>query len=283
MQKQTGLKGSSLMDFSKPKVMGILNLTPDSFYDGGRYTHGKRALKQCAQMLEDGAAIIDIGAYSSRPGADFISQEEELVRLLPILKQVKKEFPSSVISIDTFRAPVAEIAIQEGAQIINDISGGTLDANMFTTIAHLQVPYILMHMKGDPQTMQAQTAYVEFITELYNYFENKIALLRQLGVADIIIDPGFGFAKTLEQNYELLDKLNILKSFDLPLVVGVSRKSMIYKLLEISPNDAVNGTTVLHTIALLKGANLLRVHDVKPAVEAVKLVGQITQPNFPCF
>lgn len=273
-----GLTASSLFDFSKPKVMGILNITPDSFYDGGRYQNTNQALKQCAQMLEEGAAIIDIGAYSSRPGADFISQREELTRLLPVLQQVKKEFPTAVISIDTFRAPVAEIAIQEGVQIINDISGGVLDANMFTTIARLQVPYILMHMKGDPQTMQTQTGYADFMVDLSSYFESKVALLRQLGVVDIIIDPGFGFAKTLEQNYELLDKLEVLKSFDLPLLVGISRKSMIYELLDISPSDAVNGTTVVHTMALLKGANLLRVHDVKPAVEAVKLVGQISMP-----
>jgi dihydropteroate synthase len=227
-------------------------------------------------MLQEGAAVIDLGAYSSRPGARFISEEEEIKRILPLLKVIKKEFPDAVISIDTFRALVAELSVQEGAQMINDISAGELDSTMFATVARLKVPYILMHMKGNPQTMCEYAQYGEdILVELYSYFVRKIEQLRKLGVVDLIIDPGFGFAKTLEQNYELLNRLDALNELKLPMLVGVSRKTMIYKLLGITPTEALNGTTVIHTMALLKGANLLRVHDVKPAVEAVRIFNQL--------
>jgi dihydropteroate synthase len=275
-QKQVLNDVGRLLDFSSPQVMGILNVTPDSFYDGGRYHTINRALKQCARMLQEGAAVIDLGAYSSRPGARFISEEEEIKRILPLLKVIKKEFPDAVISIDTFRALVAELSVQEGAQMINDISAGELDSTMFATVARLKVPYILMHMKGNPQTMCEYAQYGEdILVELYSYFVRKIEQLRKLGVVDLIIDPGFGFAKTLEQNYELLNRLDALNELKLPMLVGVSRKTMIYKLLGITPTEALNGTTVIHTMALLKGANLLRVHDVKPAVEAVRIFNQL--------
>jgi len=275
-QKQVLNDVGRLLDFSSPQVMGILNVTPDSFYDGGRYHTINRALKQCARMLQEGAAVIDLGAYSSRPGARFISEEEEIKRILPLLKVIKKEFPNAVISIDTFRALVAELSVQEGAQMINDISAGELDSTMFATVARLKVSYILMHMKGNPQTMCEYAQYGEdILVELYSYFVRKIEQLRKLGVLDLIIDPGFGFAKTLEQNYELLNRLDALNELKLPMLVGVSRKTMIYKLLGITPAEALNGTTVIHTMALLKGANLLRVHDVKPAVEAVRIFNQL--------
>lgn len=275
-QKQVLNDVGRLLDFSSPQVMGILNVTPDSFYDGGRYHTINRALKQCARMLQEGAAVIDLGAYSSRPGARFISEEEEIKRILPLLKVIKKEFPNAVISIDTFRALVAELSVQEGAQMINDISAGELDSTMFATVARLKVSYILMHMKGNPQTMCEYAQYGEdILVELYSYFVRKIEQLRKLGVVDLIIDPGFGFAKTLEQNYELLNRLDALNELKLPMLVGVSRKTMIYKLLGITPAEALNGTTVIHTMALLKGANLLRVHDVKPAVEAVRIFNQL--------
>lgn len=275
-QKQVLNDVGRLLDFSSPQVMGILNVTPDSFYDGGRYHTINRALKQCARMLQEGAAVIDLGAYSSRPGARFISEEEEIKRILPLLKVIKKEFPNAVISIDTFRALVAELSVQEGAQMINDISAGELDSTMFATVARLKVSYILMHMKGNPQTMCEYAQYGEdILVELYSYFVRKIEQLRKLGVVDLIIDPGFGFAKTLEQNYELLNRLDALNELKLPMLVGVSRKTMIYKLLGITPTEALNGTTVIHTMALLKGANLLRVHDVKPAVEAVRIFNQL--------
>lgn len=275
-QKQVLNDVGRLLDFSSPQVMGILNVTPDSFYDGGRYHTINRALKQCARMLQEGAAVIDLGAYSSRPGARFISEEEEIKRILPLLKVIKKEFPNAVISIDTFRALVAELSVQEGAQMINDISAGELDSTMFATVARLKVSYILMHMKGNPQTMCEYAQYGEdILVELYSYFVRKIEQLRKLGVVDLIIDPGFGFAKTLEQNYELLNRLDALNELNLPMLVGVSRKTMIYKLLGITPAEALNGTTVIHTMALLKGANLLRVHDVKPAVEAVRIFNQL--------
>ncbi|TXI13452.1 MAG: dihydropteroate synthase [Pedobacter sp.] len=275
-QKQVLNDVGRLLDFSSPQVMGILNVTPDSFYDGGRYHTINRALKQCARMLQEGAAVIDLGAYSSRPGARFISEEEEIKRILPLLKVIKKEFPNAVISIDTFRALVAELSVQEGAQMINDISAGELDSTMFATVARLKVSYILMHMKGNPQTMCEYAQYGEdILVELYSYFVRKIEQLRKLGVVDLIIDPGFGFAKTLEQNYELLNRLDALNELNLPMLVGVSRKTMIYKLLGITPTEALNGTTVIHTMALLKGANLLRVHDVKPAVEAVRIFNQL--------
>ena len=264
-----------LIDLSSPKVMGILNLTPDSFYDGGSFNNLNDALKQTESLLSDGASFIDIGAYSSRPNAAHISETEEIKRVIPVLKPLVKEYPAAIISIDTFRASVAHAAINEGAHIINDISGGEMDQNMFATVAKLKVPYLLMHMKGTPQTMITEATYSDLFNEVFNYFLHKINTLRNLRVKDIIIDPGFGFAKKPSHSFELLNKLDQFKMLGVPILAGLSRKSMIYKTLEIEANDALNGTTVCNTIALLKGANLLRVHDVKAAVEAVKLVEKL--------
>ena len=263
-----------LLDLSTPLVMGILNLTPDSFYqpegrDGQPALN--QVLKEAEQMLQDGASILDLGAYSSRPNAEHISAAEELQRLLPVLQALVKTFPEAVFSVDTFRAEVAEKAIEAGAHIINDISAGELDENMFETVARLKVPYILMHMQGTPQTMQNNPSYEHVIPELTDYFVKKIQKLHDLGAYDLLIDPGFGFGKTLEHNYEILGKLETFKMLQVPLLAGVSRKSMIYKVLGGTAADALNGTTVANTIALLKGAKILRVHDVKPAVEAVKI------------
>ncbi|MDB5011979.1 MAG: Dihydropteroate synthase [Daejeonella sp.] len=271
----------SLIDLQIPKVMGILNLTPDSFYDGGVNSSVADALETVKRMLMEGADFIDIGAYSSRPNAEDISDAEELKRLLPTLKATVKEFPNAIISIDTFRANVASAAINEGAHIINDISGGELDATMFETVASLKVPYILMHMKGSPQTMLKEAKYGDVFKEVLNYFLSRIKKLQELGVKDVIIDPGFGFAKKPEHSFELLNRLDELKILDVPILAGLSRKSMIYKSLGITPEDALNGTTVANTIALLKGANILRVHDVKAASEAIKLVQQLNpKPYF---
>ncbi len=269
---QTLNAGGKLIDLSIPKVMGILNSTPDSFYDGGRHETVETALKQAERLLEAGADIIDIGAYSSRPGATAIGPMAELDRLLPVVEAVAGRFPEATLSVDTFRAEVARAAIGAGAHIVNDISGGTLDDAMFATVAELQVPYILMHMRGDPKTMQRHTAYDDLATEISLFFGTRIAALRQLGVVDIILDPGFGFAKTMEQNYELLRRLDELHVHGLPLLGGVSRKSMIYKKLGITADEALNGTTVLNTVLLTKGVKLLRVHDAKAAKEAITLL-----------
>jgi dihydropteroate synthase len=261
-----------LIDVSSPKVMGILNITPDSFYDGGKHKNEKETLKHVERMLIEGATFIDVGAYSSKPNAEYVSESEELSRILPIVTSVLKEFPKALLSIDTFRSDVAKKCIENGAAMINDISAGKLDNNMLQTIANLRVPYIMMHMKGTPKTMQQLTQYDNLLKDISFYFSERIAAARQLGIIDIIIDPGFGFAKTLEQNYELLNQLELFNMLELPLLVGISRKSMIYKTLQNSANDALNGTTVLNTIALQKGTNILRVHDVKEAVECIKLV-----------
>ena len=261
-----------LIDLSSPKVMGILNITPDSFYDGGKHNSEKAIIKHVEQMLLEGATFIDIGAYSSKPGADFVSEDEELARILPIITRVLKEFPEALLSIDTFRSRVAKECIQMGAALINDISAGKLDDTMLNTVADLHVPYIMMHMRGTPQTMQKQTVYNNLVKDILFYFSERIAAARQLGIVDIIIDPGFGFAKTLEQNFELLNQLELFNMLELPLLVGVSRKSMIYKTLQNSASQALNGTTALNTIALQKGANILRVHDVKEAIETIKLM-----------
>ena len=261
----------NLIDVTLPKVMGILNCTPDSFYDGGNYKTDSQILSQAEKMLTDGAAFIDIGAYSSKPNASFVSEEEEISRLLPVVNLILKEFPTTLLSIDTFRSKVAKIAIENGAVIINDISAGSLDSEMMQTVANHQVPYIMMHMKGTPQTMQTLTNYENIIKEMLFYFSEKVALARSFGINDIVIDAGFGFAKTLDQNYEILNKLEVFNMLDLPLLIGVSRKSMIYKTLETTAENSLNGTTVLNTIALTKGAKILRVHDVKEAVECVKL------------
>ena len=261
-----------LIDVSSPKVMGILNVTPDSFYDGGIHKDDASVLNHVELMLKQGATFIDMGAYSSRPNADFVPEDQELKRILPLLETVLKNFPEALISIDTFRSEVAKQCIDTGAALINDISAGKLDENMMQTVANLQVPYIMMHMKGTPQTMQQHTDYSNLTKDILFYFSERIAAARTLGIVDIIIDPGFGFAKTLEQNFELLSQLELFKMIKKPLLIGVSRKSMIYKTLETSAKEALNGTTVLNTIALQKGASILRVHDVKEAMETIKLV-----------
>ncbi|WP_316823235.1 dihydropteroate synthase [Pedobacter gandavensis] len=261
-----------LADISKPTVMGILNLTPDSFYNNSRIDNADDALKRTEAFLNEGAKFIDIGAYSSRPGAAEVSQDEELKRMLPIVELISKKFPEAWLSIDTFRARVAKESVAAGAHLINDISGGELDEDMFQTIAELQVPYILMHMRGTPQNMQQQTGYSNIGLDLINYFSEKIARLRTMGVKDIILDPGFGFAKTTDENYQLLNQLEGLDIFELPILVGFSRKSMIYNFLGNDPQQALNGTSILNTIALMKGAGILRVHDVKAAAECIALV-----------
>ncbi|RFZ91719.1 dihydropteroate synthase [Mucilaginibacter conchicola] len=271
-QKKTTINaGGKLIDLALPKVMGIINITPDSFYADSRKTDAKSVLQQVEKMLNDGADFLDIGAYSSRPGAADISAQEEMDRLLPAVETIAKKYPEAIISVDTFRADVAEAAINAGAHIINDIAGGELDTDMFATAARLQVPYILMHMKGNPQTMQQLAEYDDIFGEVYDYLVKKIYTLRQLGVYDIIIDPGFGFAKKPEHSYALMSRMQEFERLELPLLTGISRKKMIYGLLGTTAETALNGTTALNTIALMKGANILRVHDVKEAVEAVKI------------
>ena len=264
--------GNKIFDFSRPKVMGILNLTPDSFFDGGRYTQQEQWLTQTRKMLNEGADITDIGAASTRPGAAFVPVEEELKRLLPALKTLLRAFPDAVFSIDTYHAETAARCVENGAHLINDISGGTFDTNMFDTLARLQVPYVLMHIHGTPENMQQQPLSKGITKQVLSFFEKKVAVLRDKGVEDILLDPGFGFGKTLEGNYELLQNMGQTRVNDLPLLAGISRKSMINKVLGTQPSQALNGTTVLHTLALLNGANLLRVHDVKEAREAIALV-----------
>jgi dihydropteroate synthase len=255
--------------------MGILNITEDSFFDGGKHTSEAGWMAQTQKILNEGADIIDIGAASTRPGAKIIAASEEISILKPVIRSIRREYSDSLISIDTYHGSVAEMAISEGADIINDISGGEMDNTMFACIARLKVPYILMHMKGTPENMQQNPHYENLIAEMMLYFAKKVNKLRLLGVNDIIIDPGFGFGKTLEHNYQLLQKLEVFKFLELPILVGFSRKSMISKILATTAAEALNGTTVLNTIALLKGANILRVHDVKEAVEAVKLCGMM--------
>ena len=276
MNKTINCKGQ-LIDISSPSVMGILNLTPDSFYDGGSYKNEADIIAQVKQMLDEGATFIDVGAYSSRPNADHVSESEELARILPVVELLIKTFPDVIISVDTFRSGVAKLCIEAGAALINDISAGQLDPLMLETVGKLKVPYIMMHMLGTPQTMQQHTNYKDLIKELLFYFSERIALAKQHGIIDIIIDPGFGFSKTLQQNFELLDELELLQIADLPMLVGASRKSMIYKTLEISPQEALNGTTVINTISLQKGASILRVHDVKAAMECISLVNALKQ------
>ena len=263
----------SLLDLSQPRVMGILNVTPDSFDAGSRTQTEAEIVRRVKQIVSEGAAIIDIGAYSSRPNADNVSAREEMERLRMGLKILFEIQPDAVVSVDTFRADVARMCVEEyGVAIINDIAAGEMDANMFHTVAALNVPYIMMHMQGTPQSMQQHPHYDNLLKEVFLYFARKVQQLRDLGVKDIILDPGFGFGKTMEHNYELLSHLEEFRIFELPLLVGVSRKSMIYRLLDITPQEALNGTTVLDTICLLKGADILRVHDVKEAVETVRIV-----------
>ena len=268
------IKGD-LINFSVPKIMGILNVTPDSFFDGGKYNSSDKILKQVEKMIISGADIIDVGGYSSRPGASDISVNEELSRVIPVIKLIRKKFPNSLISIDTFRSKVANESIISGADIINDISGGSLDPKMFKTAAKLKVPYILMHMKGNPRNMMKNSNYSDITHEVTKYFSEKIEKARIEGINDLIIDPGFGFSKTIEQNYELLNNLDFLKQFEKPILVGVSRKSMIYKIINSSAENALNGTSILHTILLLKGANILRTHDVKETFECIKIINQL--------
>lgn len=276
MQKTINVKGN-LVDLSTPKVMGILNITPDSFYDGGNYQNNDEILSQAEKMLQEGATFIDIGAYSSRPNAKHISEDEELHRILPVVSLLTKEFPEILISIDTFRSNVAKQCIEAGASIINDISAGSMDKNMFNIVAELNVPYILMHMQGTPQNMQQSPTYNNITHDLIYFFSKKVKELRDLKVNDVIIDLGFGFGKTIAHNYELLNNLELFQSLELPILTGISRKSMLYKLLETSPKEALNATTVANTIALLKGSSIIRVHDVKEAKEAIKIVAATKQ------
>lgn len=266
-----------LIDLSTPKVMGILNITPDSFFDGGKNEGDQAIIDKVQKMLSEGATFIDIGAYSSKPNAEFVSETEEIKRILPVIEMLVKVFPEILISIDTFRSEVARVSIEAGASIINDIASGNLDAKMMETVAKYNIPYIMMHMKGNPQTMQNFTDYEGIIKEMLFYFSEKVNEARSFGINDLIVDPGFGFAKTLEQNFEVMNKLELFQMLDLPLLSGISRKSMIYKTLGNSPQDALNGTTFLNTVSLMKGAKILRVHDVKEALECVMLFEKLNK------
>ena len=262
-----------LMDLSYPQVMGILNITPDSFYAGSRTQTETEIVERAIRIIQEGGSIIDVGAYSSRPDAEHISPEEETERLRKGLRIIRRELPDAVISVDTFRADVARMCVEEyGADIINDISAGNMDEDMLPTVARLGVPYVMMHMQGTPQDMQLHPHYENIVKEVLYYFSEKVQKLRDMGDKDLIIDPGFGFGKTLEHNYELLNKMEELQIFGLPVLVGVSRKSMIYKLLDGTPETALNGTSIVNAIALMKGADILRVHDVKAAAEAIRIV-----------
>ena len=262
----------TLIDLATPKVMGILNITPDSFYDGGNLTNERLILIQAEKMLEEGATFLDIGGYSSRPGAEDISETEELNRVIPAIEAILKQFPKALISIDTFRSEVAKKSVEAGAVMVNDISAGNLDSQMLETMTQLKVPYVMMHMKGNPKTMNSLADYNNVTKEVLFYFSEKLAEARALGMNDMMVDPGFGFAKTRHYNFELLNHLELFKSLEVPLLVGISRKSMIYKTLQTTPEEALNGTMALHSIALLKGASILRVHDVKEAIECVTLL-----------
>jgi len=272
LEPQTTLNcNGQLVDLSQPIVMGIMNITPDSFYDGGKYKEEASILQNVERMLDEGAHIIDVGGMSSRPGAAIISVEEELNRVIPALDTITKEFPNSLISIDTVRSKVAKEAIQHGASIINDISAGQIEEDFYQTVADLEIPYILMHMQGQPKTMQLQPNYEDVTLEVLDFFIQEIGVLRKLGVKDIIVDPGFGFGKSTAHNFELLKKMHIFKMLDVPILAGISRKSMIYKTLSISPEEALNGTTAMNLVALQQGASILRVHDVKEAIQTIKL------------
>ncbi len=269
--KTINCKGN-LIDLSTPKVMGVMNLTPDSFYDGGKLTSKKEILLQANKMLKEGATFLDLGAYSSRPGAQFVSEKEEIHRLLPVIKILLDEFPETLLSIDTFRSNVANESIYAGASLINDISAGTLDDHMFKIIAQHQVPYVMMHMRGTPETMMQNTDYKDLTKEVIYYFSKRIAKARSFGINDLIVDPGFGFSKTLDQNYELFNDLELFRHLNVPLLIGISRKSMIQKKIKTTAADSLNGTTALHAIAIQKGVSILRVHDVKEAFETINLL-----------
>ncbi|MDR0658207.1 MAG: dihydropteroate synthase [Mediterranea sp.] len=276
MEKMSLNVNGRLMDLSTPRVMGVLNVTPDSFYSGCRVQTERDIADRARRILDEGAAIIDIGAYSSRPEAEHITPEEEMNRLRTGLEIISRNHPDAVVSVDTFRADVAAMCVEEyGTAIINDISAGEMDGRMFETVARLNVPYIMMHMQGTPQNMQKNPHYDDLIKEVFLYFAQKVQQLRDLGVKDIVLDPGFGFGKTVEHNYELMAHLEEFAIFDLPLLAGVSRKSMITRLLGVTPQEALNGTTVLNTVCLLKGADIIRVHDVKEAVEAVRIIDKL--------
>lgn len=264
--------GGELIDFQSAKVMGIVNITPDSFYDGGTLTTEKAILERVEKHLTDGATFIDIGAVSTRPGSKAVYEIEELERLLPVIKSIKKEFPNAIISIDTYRSKIADIVIKEGACIINDISSGDMDESMFKIITKHKVPYIMMHIQGTPENMQQNPVYQNVTKEVIYYFSQKLEIINKLGINDVILDPGFGFGKTIDHNYQLLKELSLFKFAECPILVGISRKSMIYKLLNNSAQNALNGTTAVNTIALINGADILRVHDVKQAVETIKIV-----------
>lgn len=272
--------GGEVLDLSTPAVMGILNVTPDSFYDGGSYQSEAKIIGRIHQIVEEGGRIIDVGAYSSRPGAAAVSEKEEIGRLMPAVELIRKYYPHIPVSIDTFRAKVAkEVNTCMGTVIVNDISGGTMDETMFDYVSQAGIPYVMMHIQGTPETMQKNPEYADVVKEVGQFFQERIARLEAAGFRQIILDPGFGFGKTLQHNYELLDGMETYKSFGYPLLAGISRKSMIYKLLGGTPADALNGTTVLNTISLLKGADILRIHDVKEAVEAVKIVGAMRESS----
>lgn len=266
-----------LIDLTTPTVMGILNITPNSFFDGGKYKNESEILTRVEKMITDGATFVDIGAYSSKPSAEFVSEQEEIERIVPVVNLILKHFPETILSIDTFRSEVAKACIENGAAIINDIAAGLLDENMLEIIAKYKVPYIMMHMRGTPQTMQTLTDYNDIVKEMLFYFSERVAAARRLGINDLIIDPGFGFAKTLQQNFEVFQKLELFETLELPMLIGISRKSMIYKTLNSNAEEALNGTTVLNTLALTKGAKILRVHDVKQAMECVTLFNKISQ------
>ena len=263
------------MDLSSPQIMGILNVTPDSFYDGGKYKDLSAAIDQVGKMIEEGATIIDVGGMSSRPGADIISEKEELSRVIPVIFEIAKQYPDSIISVDTLNAKVADRAINAGASMVNDISGGLHDAEIIDVVSDHKVPYVIMHMKGTPKDMQQQAEYKDVTLDVLSFFAERLRLMKAKGIADVIIDPGFGFGKTLAHNYKLLKQLSVFRVLDVPLLCGVSRKSMIYKLLKVPPEEALNGTTAAHMIALMGGANLLRVHDVKEAAQTIRIFKQV--------
>ena len=268
-----------LIDLTIPKVMGIINVTPDSFYDGGKFKDEKSLLKQAEKMLVDGADFIDVGAYSSRPGANFVSEVEELKRITPIVKLIIKSFPNCIISIDSFRSKVINECVGIGASISNDISAGKLDPMMMETVGKLNIPYIMMHMRGTPKTMQNKTNYENIVNQVFEYFSERISTAKHHKINDIIIDAGFGFAKTIEQNYVLLKNLNHFNNLNYPILTGISRKSMIYNLLDCTSSEALNGTTALNMVALINGSKILRVHDVKQAVECVYLYNALEKES----
>ena len=274
VKKTLNIRGM-LHSLDSPRIMGVVNLTPDSFYDKSRVKRDDEIKKRVEIMLSEGADFIDLGGYSSRPGAAYVAEEEERERIFPAIRVILKNFPETLISVDTFRSSIAKLAYDEGACMINDISGGQMDDQMFKTISEIRIPYILMHMRGNPKTMNSLTAYDNLFKDMINYFEGKICELKESGVKDIIVDPGFGFAKSLDQNYELLKNFTYFEVLGYPLLVGLSRKSMIFKLLEVQPSEALNGTIALNTVSLLKRASILRVHDIKEAKEVVKLVAKL--------